>query len=60
MRNYENSPVKKRKTYFVSTFDSLIWLDDLYRVGGDVGDWRRGERFSFRDADVVPFTFEVD
>ena len=42
MRNYENSPVKKRKTYFVSTFDSLIWLDDLHRVGEDVGGLEEG------------------
>ena len=34
--------VKKGKTQFVSTFDSLIWLEDLPRVGGYVGEFGGG------------------
>ena len=34
--------VKKGKTLFVSTIDSLIWLDHLHRVGGDVGEFKGG------------------
>ena len=62
MRSYEYLTVKKRKTLFVSTIDSLIWLEDLHRVGGDVGEFGRERRggFSFRDADVVTFTFDLD
>ena len=63
--SYEYFTVKKRKTLFVSTFDWLIWLEDLHRVGGDVGEfggWGGGGlgRLSFRDADVVPFSFDLD
>ena len=35
MTNHEHLPTEKRKTK--STLDSLVLLDDLYRVGGDVG-----------------------
>ena len=35
MTNNEHLPIKKRKTQ--STLDSLVLVDDLHRVGGDVG-----------------------
>ena len=35
--------------------------EDLPRVGGDVGEFGGGGGgLSFRDADVVPFTFDLD
>ena len=39
MTNHEHLPIKKRKTQ--STLDSVVLLDGLHRVDGDVG-W--GER----------------
>ena len=59
MRSYEYFDGKEKKNLIRIHYR----LSNLVRVGGDVGEFffsGEGGRLSFRDADVVLFTFDLD